>query len=50
MTTFMDAPADEIRVGRDRIRFKVTGEKSGGEVAMFEARMPPGGGPPAEDE
>jgi mannose-6-phosphate isomerase-like protein (cupin superfamily) len=46
MTTFMNAPADEIRVGRDRIRFKVTSEQSGGEVAVFEVRMPPGGGPP----
>jgi quercetin dioxygenase-like cupin family protein len=50
MTTSMDArgpaPADEIRVGRERIRFKVTSEQSGGEVAVFEVRMPPGGGPP----
>jgi oxalate decarboxylase/phosphoglucose isomerase-like protein (cupin superfamily) len=45
MTTFMGAPADEIRVGRDRIRFNVTSEQSGGEVAVFEVRMPPGGGP-----
>jgi mannose-6-phosphate isomerase-like protein (cupin superfamily) len=42
----MDAPADEIRVGRDRIRFKVTNEQSGGELAVLEVRMPPGGGPP----
>jgi quercetin dioxygenase-like cupin family protein len=40
------APADEISVGRERIRFKVTSEQSGGEVAVFEVRMPPGGGPP----
>jgi mannose-6-phosphate isomerase-like protein (cupin superfamily) len=50
MTTSLDArrpaPADEIRVGHDRIRFKVTSEQSGGEVAVFEVRMPPGGGPP----
>jgi mannose-6-phosphate isomerase-like protein (cupin superfamily) len=46
MKTSMDAPADEIGVGRDRIRFKVTNEQSGGEVAVFEVRMPPGGGPP----
>lgn len=50
MTTSLDArgpaPADEIRVGRERIRFKVTSEQSGGEVAVFEVRMPPGGGPP----
>lgn len=46
MTTSVNTPADEIRVGRDRIRFKVTSEQSGGEVAVFEVRMPPGGGPP----
>ena len=46
MTTSMHTPADEIRVGRDQIRFKVTSEQSGGEVAVFEVRMPPGGGPP----
>jgi mannose-6-phosphate isomerase-like protein (cupin superfamily) len=46
MKTFEQAPTDEISVGRDRIRFKVTSEQSGGEVAVFEVRMPPGGGPP----
>jgi mannose-6-phosphate isomerase-like protein (cupin superfamily) len=46
MKTFEHAPAGEIRVGRDRIRFRVTSEQSGGEVAVFEVRMPPGGGPP----
>jgi mannose-6-phosphate isomerase-like protein (cupin superfamily) len=46
MTTSTHTPTDEIRVGRERIRFKVTSEQSGGEVAMFEVRMPPGGGPP----
>jgi mannose-6-phosphate isomerase-like protein (cupin superfamily) len=50
MTTSLHArgpeSADEIRVGRERIRFKVTSEQSGGEVAVFEVRMPPGGGPP----
>jgi quercetin dioxygenase-like cupin family protein len=46
MKTFEQAPADEIEVGRDRIRFKVTSEQGGGEVAVFEVRMPPGGGPP----
>jgi mannose-6-phosphate isomerase-like protein (cupin superfamily) len=40
------APADEISVGRERIRFRVTSEQSGGEVAVFEVRVPPGGGPP----
>ncbi len=46
MKTFAQTPADEIRVGRERIRFKVTSKQSGGEVAVFEVRMPPGGGPP----
>ena len=39
-------PADEVTLGRDRVTFKVTSEQSGGEVAVFGVRIPPGGGPP----
>jgi mannose-6-phosphate isomerase-like protein (cupin superfamily) len=39
-------PGDEVTVGGDRIVFKLTSEQSGGEVAVFDVRMPPGGGPP----
>lgn len=48
MTTSLPAtvPGDEITVGCDRITFKVASEQSEGEVAVFDVRMPPGGGPP----
>jgi hypothetical protein len=39
-------PAEEVTVGRDRIIFKLTSEQSEGDVAVFDVRMPPGGGPP----
>jgi mannose-6-phosphate isomerase-like protein (cupin superfamily) len=37
---------DELTVGSDRISFKLTSEQSGGDVAIFEVTIPPGGGPP----
>jgi mannose-6-phosphate isomerase-like protein (cupin superfamily) len=40
------APGDEIMLGRERISFKLTSEQSGGELAVFDVRMPSGGGPP----
>jgi mannose-6-phosphate isomerase-like protein (cupin superfamily) len=39
-------PGDEFTVGRDQIICKLTSEQSGGEVAVFDVRIPPGGGPP----
>jgi mannose-6-phosphate isomerase-like protein (cupin superfamily) len=37
---------DEITVGADRIRFRLTSAQSGGEVAVLDVAIPPGGGPP----
>jgi mannose-6-phosphate isomerase-like protein (cupin superfamily) len=39
-------PGDEVTVGRDRLTFMVSSEQREGEVAVFDARIPPGGGPP----
>ncbi len=46
LQTRESTPADEIAVGRDRIRFELTSRQSAGEVAVFDVRIPPGGGPP----
>jgi quercetin dioxygenase-like cupin family protein len=47
MSTFLiDQDRDEVMVGTDRIRFRVTSEHSGGELAVFDVAIPPGGGPP----
>lgn len=35
-----------ITVGREEIDFKLTSKESGGELAVFDVRMPAGGGPP----
>ena len=37
---------DTITVGHETLAFRVTGEDSGGALAVLEVRMPPGGGPP----
>lgn len=39
-------PRHEVTVGGDRIVFRLTGEQSGGEIAVFDVTIPPGGGPP----
>ena len=39
-------PRDEATVGGDRIIFKLTSEQSDGDVAVFDVRIPAGGGPP----
>ena len=41
-----EASRDELRVGSDRVSFKLTSEQTGGEVAVFDVTIPPGGGPP----
>ena len=50
MTTSLHArgsvPVDEVTLGRDRVVFKVTSRQSGGEVAVLDVTIPPGGGPP----
>jgi mannose-6-phosphate isomerase-like protein (cupin superfamily) len=50
MTTSAHVPGaaseDELTVGGDRVGFKLTSEQSGGEVAVLDVRIPPGGGPP----
>jgi mannose-6-phosphate isomerase-like protein (cupin superfamily) len=40
------SPRHEVTVGRDRISVKLTSEQSGGQLAVFDVRLPPGGGPP----
>ena len=45
-TSLQSTPRDEATVGSDRISFKLTSEQSDGEVAVFDVRIPPGGGPP----
>jgi mannose-6-phosphate isomerase-like protein (cupin superfamily) len=40
-----EASRDELRVGSDRLSFKLTSEQTGGEVAVFDVTIPPGGGP-----
>lgn len=40
------AAADELRVGNDGIRFRVTSAQTDGAVVAAEVRMPAGGGPP----
>jgi mannose-6-phosphate isomerase-like protein (cupin superfamily) len=37
---------DELTVGSERITFALTSEQSGGELAVFNVTIPPGGGPP----
>ena len=37
---------DELTVGSDRISFELTSEQSGGDAAVLEVTIPPGGGPP----
>ncbi|HEY1276077.1 MAG TPA: cupin domain-containing protein [Thermoleophilaceae bacterium] len=44
MTTSLDH--DELTVGTDRIRFRLTSCRSGGEVAVIDVTIPAGGGPP----
>ena len=39
-------PGDEATVGRERMSFRLTSEQSGGEIALFDVTIPPGGGPP----
>ena len=39
-------PRNGATVGRERIIFKLMSEQSDGEVAVFDVRIPPGGGPP----
>jgi quercetin dioxygenase-like cupin family protein len=45
-TTTIETERDEIRVGGERVSFTVPSEASGGEVAVFDVTLPPGGGPP----
>jgi oxalate decarboxylase/phosphoglucose isomerase-like protein (cupin superfamily) len=45
-TSLHAAGQDGVTVGRDRIRFTVTSDRTAGEVAVFDVRIPPGGGPP----
>jgi mannose-6-phosphate isomerase-like protein (cupin superfamily) len=45
-TSLADPDRDEVTVGSERISFRVTSERSGGEVAVFDVTIPPGGGPP----
>lgn len=50
MTTAMrlqgSTSGDEVKVGRDRIVYKLTSEQSDGAVAVCDVTIPPGGGPP----
>jgi mannose-6-phosphate isomerase-like protein (cupin superfamily) len=45
MTAITD-PTDVLTVGSDRIALKLTSDRTGGELAVFEVAMPPGGGLP----
>ncbi|HYP47414.1 MAG TPA: cupin domain-containing protein [Thermoleophilaceae bacterium] len=48
-TALQDTPAtlpDELKVGSERLTFRVTSEQSDGQVAVMQVRMPAGGGPP----
>jgi mannose-6-phosphate isomerase-like protein (cupin superfamily) len=38
---------EQLTVGADELRFRVTSADSDGALLAFEIRMPPGGGPPA---
>jgi mannose-6-phosphate isomerase-like protein (cupin superfamily) len=38
---------EQLTVGADELRFRVTSADSDGALVAFEIRMPPGGGPPA---
>ena len=42
----MTASAEQLTVGHDRISFQLTSAQTEGEVAVFDATIPPGGGPP----
>jgi mannose-6-phosphate isomerase-like protein (cupin superfamily) len=46
MTTPRGAADEEVTVGRERITFLLTSDRTAGDVAVLGVTIPPGGGPP----